>query len=82
VTHGSVLFILHSQGIELAKVPRTSKEKTRSRAKGKAEKNKGEEKKDQQVLYDYLDSSVHDLPLRMDLLQGYEQFKACAVALC
>jgi hypothetical protein len=40
-----------------------------------------EKEKGQQVLYDYVDSSVHDVRLRADLLRGYEQFKASRIIL-
>lgn len=62
------------QGIEIAKTPKLPVDK--AKVKGK-EKAKGKEVED--VAYDYHEGSVHDLALRADIMQGYEQFKVSVV---
>ncbi len=62
---------LHFQCVELGKDVRPSKPND-VRGKGKGSKQNT-------VVYDYRDSSIHDRALRVQLLRGYEAFKVCCV---
>ncbi|KAJ7509822.1 hypothetical protein B0H11DRAFT_1258604 [Mycena galericulata] len=61
-------FWIHA-GVDVAKTPRPPVD---NKAKGKGkEKNKVEAP----VVYDYHESSVHDVALQADIMRGYEKFK-------
>jgi hypothetical protein len=74
-----------AQAVELARIPRVTKDKSKAKTKSQTkesvkDRNKTRGGLDPEVGYDHVEGSVHDLAIRDELFRAYESFKVSTLS--